>query len=232
MTTLYPDQFVGVAQLPQSPDAGLESSFAELRRCVEELGFVGCDLDPDPSGGSWSAPPLTDRSWSPFYETMVALDVPAMVLVSASATKAFHATGAYHLSADTTAFVQLVQGDLFGDLCGLRLVIPHSGGAVPDHWGRYRGLADMLGRSSVAADRGTGGGTTGSPPRDRATSTSPRCRSRPRPRRRGRRAAPPRRGTAPPRDRVAPSSARAYGTPTMPRSGRRPGRTAGDEDAS
>jgi 4-oxalmesaconate hydratase len=37
-----------------------------------------------------------------------------------------------------------VQGNLFGDLPGLRLVVPHGGGAVPYHWGRYRGLADML----------------------------------------------------------------------------------------
>jgi 4-oxalmesaconate hydratase len=26
----------------------------------------------------------------------------------------------------------------------LRFIIPHGGGAVPYHWGRYRGLADML----------------------------------------------------------------------------------------
>jgi 4-oxalmesaconate hydratase len=40
--------------------------------------------------------------------------------------------------------MQLIQGDLFADFPGLRLVIPHGGGAVPYHWGRYRGLADML----------------------------------------------------------------------------------------
>jgi 4-oxalmesaconate hydratase len=40
--------------------------------------------------------------------------------------------------------MQLIQGDLFADLPDLRLVIPHGGGAVPYHWGRYRGLADML----------------------------------------------------------------------------------------
>ena len=39
--------------------------------------------------------------------------------------------------------------DLFGDLPELRLVIPHGGGAVPYHWGRYRGLADMLGQPPV-----------------------------------------------------------------------------------
>jgi 4-oxalmesaconate hydratase len=31
--------------------------------------------------------------------------------------------------------------DLFKDFPKLRLIIPHGGGAVPFHWGRYRGLA-------------------------------------------------------------------------------------------
>ena len=64
--------------------------------------------------------------------------------MSASANPAFHATGAHYINADTTAFMQLIQGDLFADFPDLRLVIPHGGGAVPYHWGRYRGLADML----------------------------------------------------------------------------------------
>ena len=149
VTTLFPDRFGGVCQLPQSPGAPIEDSIAELRRCVEELGFVGCNLNPDPSGGHWTSPPLTDRSWYPFYEVMLELEVPAMVHVSASTTPVFHATGAYYINADTTAFMQLVQGDLFGDLPDLRLIIPHGGGAVPYHWGRYRGLADMLSRPPV-----------------------------------------------------------------------------------
>jgi 4-oxalmesaconate hydratase len=152
VATLYPGRFVPVCQLPQSPGADLRASIAELRRCVEELGFVGCNLNPDPSGGFWTSPPLTDRSWYPFYEAMVELDVPAMVHVSASATPVFHATGAYYINADTTAFMQLVQGNVFGDLPDLRLVIPHGGGAAPYHWGRYRGLADMLGQPPVESN--------------------------------------------------------------------------------
>jgi len=119
---------------------------AELRRCVLELGFVGCNLNPDPSGGHWTSPPLTDRSWYPLYEAMAELDVPAMVHVSAVTNPAFHATGSHYLNADTTAFMQLMQSDLFTDFPALRLIIPHGGGAVPYHWGRFRGLADMLGR--------------------------------------------------------------------------------------
>ena len=140
---LFPDAFIGVCQLPQSPGADLKASVAELVRCVE-MGFVGCNLNPDPSGGRWTGPPLTDRYWYPIFEKMAELDVPAMVHVSSSCNPNFHATGAHYINADTTAFMQFIQGDLFADFPDLRLVIPHGGGAVPYHWGRYRGLADML----------------------------------------------------------------------------------------
>jgi 4-oxalmesaconate hydratase len=146
---LYPNNFIGVCQLPQSPGAPIAHSVAELRRCVLELGFVGCNLNPDPSGGHWTSAPLTDRSWYPFYEALVELDVPAMVHVSAVTNPNFHATGSHYLNADTTAFMQLIQADLFKDFPDLRLVIPHGGGAVPYHWGRFRGLADMLDRPAV-----------------------------------------------------------------------------------
>jgi 4-oxalmesaconate hydratase len=147
---LYPDNFVGVCQLPQSPGVPISHSVGELERCVTELGFVGCNLNPDPSGGHWTAPPLTDRHWYPFYEKMVELDVPAMIHVSASCNPNFHATGAHYINADTTAFMQFIEGDLLRDFPDLRFIIPHGGGAVPYHWGRYRGLADMLKRPALA----------------------------------------------------------------------------------
>ncbi|MGH1359297.1 MAG: amidohydrolase family protein [Burkholderiaceae bacterium] len=144
VTDLYPHNFAPVCQLPQSPDVSLAGSVAELERCVSELGFIGCNLNPDPSGGNWTSKPLTDRFWYPMYEKMVELDVPAMIHVSASCNPNFHATGAHYINADTTAFMQMIQGDLFKDFPDLRLIIPHGGGAVPYHWGRYRGLAQML----------------------------------------------------------------------------------------
>jgi 4-oxalmesaconate hydratase len=144
--TLYPDNFVGVGQLPQSPGAPPADCIPELERCVNELGFVGVNLNPDPSGGYWRDPPLPDRWWYPLYEKLVELDVPAMVHVSSSCNPSFHATGAHYLNADTTAFMQFLTADLFRDFPTLRFVIPHGGGAVPYHWGRYRGLAQDLGR--------------------------------------------------------------------------------------
>ena len=75
---------------------------------MKELGFIGCNLNPDPSGGYWTSPPLTDRHWYPLYEKMVELDVPAMVHVSSSCNPNFHATGAHYINADTTAFMQFL----------------------------------------------------------------------------------------------------------------------------
>jgi 4-oxalmesaconate hydratase len=147
--TLYPQRFVGVCQLPQSPGAPLESCIDELERCVKQLGFVGCNLNPDPSGGYFDSPPLTDSSWYPLYEKLVELDVPAMIHVSGSCNPALHTTGSYYLNADTMAFMQLIMSDLFERYATLRLIIPHGGGAAAFHWGRFRGIALQNGRPAL-----------------------------------------------------------------------------------
>lgn len=144
VSQLYPQHFIGAAMLPQSPGVDPRSCLPELERCVREHGFVGLNLNPDPSGGHWTSPPLTDRHWYPLYERMVELDVPAMVHVSTSCNACFHTTGAHYLNADTTAFMQCMSGDLFKDFPTLRFLIPHGGGAVPYHWGRFRGLAQEM----------------------------------------------------------------------------------------
>ena len=97
------------------PEWHRATAAAELERCINELGFVGCNLNPDPSGGHWTAPPLTDRFWYPLYEKLCELQVPAMVHVSMSCNPNFHTTGAHYINADTTAFMQFIQGDLFKD---------------------------------------------------------------------------------------------------------------------
>ena len=144
--TLYPENFAAVCQLPQSPGVAPKNCIPELERCVAQLGFIGCNLNPDPSGGHWSDPPLTDRWWYPLYEKMVQLEVPAMVHVSGSCNPNFHATGAHYINGDTTAFMQFLTSELFKDFPTLKFVVPHGGGAVPYHWGRYRGLAQDMGK--------------------------------------------------------------------------------------
>ncbi|MEK8169420.1 amidohydrolase family protein [Streptomyces sp. M19] len=186
---LFPDRFAGVCQLPQSPGdalaASVRRSAAELERCVEELGFVGCLLNPDPSDGYWQAPPLTDRVYYPLYEKMAELDVPAMVHVAMSRNPAVQGTCAHYLNGDTAVFMQLCQSELFKDFPTLRLIIPHGGGAVPYHWGRYRGScgtrADRrLRRPCSATSSSTPASTTGAAWNSSRTSSPPKTCCSPR----------------------------------------------------
>ena len=140
ISELFPEHFAPVAQLPQTPSGSLRRVVEELRRTVEELGFVGVNLNPDPSG-TWAGLPMTDPYWFPVYEVLEELDVPAMIHVSTACNPNFHTLGAHYLNADTSVFMQLLSSDLFDRFPGLRFVIPHGGGAVPYHWGRYRGLS-------------------------------------------------------------------------------------------
>jgi 4-oxalmesaconate hydratase len=143
---LYPDQFVGVCQLPQSPGVSPRNCVEELRRCVEEFGFVGCNVNPDPSGGLDTTPSLGDEWWYPLYEALVELDVPAMIHVSASVNPALHTTAAYYINADTAAVIQLLESRVFQDFPALKIVIPHGGGAVPYQLARYRAINVSAGR--------------------------------------------------------------------------------------
>ena len=144
VSQLFPDRFVPVAMLPQSPGVDPATCIPELVKCVEQYGNVGLNLNPDPSGGHWTSPPLTDRHWYPVYEKMAEYGIPAMIHVSTSCNACFHTTGAHYINADTTAVMQLIQGDLFKDFPTLKFIVPHGGGAAPYHWGRYRGLAQEL----------------------------------------------------------------------------------------
>ncbi len=65
---MYPDHFVPATMLPQSPGVDPASCVPELVKCVEQYGNVGVNLNPDPSGGRWDSPPLTDCHWYPIYE--------------------------------------------------------------------------------------------------------------------------------------------------------------------
>ncbi len=142
---LFPDNFAPVCQLPQSPGVAIDSSVRELERCVSEMGFIGCNVNPDPSGGYWNGPPLWERYWWPLWEKMQELDVPGMIHVSTSCNEHFWTTGSHYLGADTTAFVQALTSGFMKDFPGLRWVIPHGGGAIPYHWGRFVGMAQDQG---------------------------------------------------------------------------------------
>ncbi|MGB6537159.1 MAG: amidohydrolase family protein [Xanthobacteraceae bacterium] len=149
VVSLFPQNFIGVCQLPQSPGVDPKNCAVELERCVK-MGFVGCNLNPDPSGGYFNSPPMTDKCWFPLYEKMIELDVPCMIHVSGCCNPAMHTTGSYYLNADTMVFMQIILSDLFKTFPKLKFIIPHGGGAVPFHWGRFRGIALNNGKPELA----------------------------------------------------------------------------------
>lgn len=138
---LYPGRFVPVAQLPQSPGVPPERAVRELRRCVEELGFVGCLINPDVSGGLQPfTPSLGDRWWYPLWEAMVELDVPGMIHASSTRNPALHLNGSHYIAQHYAAVVELCASTVFEDFPSLRLIVPHGGGGIPFHFNRNRAL--------------------------------------------------------------------------------------------
>jgi 4-oxalmesaconate hydratase len=140
---LYPDRFVGVCSLPQSPGVTPLECIEELERCITEFGFVGCNLNPDPSGGYWTGPPMGDEWWYPLYAKLEQLEAAVMMHASATCNPAFHTTGSHYLNVDSTAFMQLMESRVLKDFPKLRIIISHGGGNVPYQEARYRALSLM-----------------------------------------------------------------------------------------
>ena len=49
---LHPDRFAGIGAIPQVVTQGTKFCLEELDRCVNDLGFVGIKINPDPGEGS------------------------------------------------------------------------------------------------------------------------------------------------------------------------------------
>ncbi|MDP7600490.1 MAG: amidohydrolase family protein, partial [Rhodospirillales bacterium] len=79
-TQLYPDRFIGIAGIPTAAGEPLDMAIKELERCVNELGFKGTLLNPDPYENTGTHPPaLGDQYWYPLYEKLCELDIPAHI---------------------------------------------------------------------------------------------------------------------------------------------------------
>jgi 4-oxalmesaconate hydratase len=138
---LFPDKFIPVCQLPQSPGVSPKNCIPELERCVTDLGFVGCNINPDVSGGNQPfTPSLRDEWWYPLWEKMVELDVPAVIHASSTQNPALHSNGAHYVNVDTAAVVELCNSRVFEHFPTLKLIVPHGGGAIPFQWARHRSL--------------------------------------------------------------------------------------------
>jgi 4-oxalmesaconate hydratase len=139
-TEMYPDLFLSAFQLPQSPGVPPAQCVPELERCVA-MGFVSCQINPDPSGGvAPLSPSLGDRSWYPLYEKLCEHDVVGLIHAANTLNPHLHMNGAHYVNTDVAAVVELTTSRVFKDFPGLKLVIPHAGGGIPFHWNRMRAI--------------------------------------------------------------------------------------------
>lgn len=145
MCELHPDRFRGVAGLPQFRKESPANCLGELERCVSDLGFVGCLLNPDPTEGEETPPPgLGDSFWFPLYEKLVELDVPALIH-SASCCHPRESYTLKFINEESIAIISLLESSVFEDFPTLRIVVAHGGGAIPYQMGRFRAWAERRG---------------------------------------------------------------------------------------
>jgi len=134
---LFPHVFRGVCGLPQTPGVSPANCIPELERCVKELGFVGCLLNPDPGeAGGIESPPLGDRFWYPLYEKLVELDVPAHI--HSAGCRSERLTYSLHfILEESIAVVSLLNSTVFTDFPTLKILVSHGGGAIPYQFARF-----------------------------------------------------------------------------------------------
>ena len=148
---MHPTRFFGVAGLPLCAGAPVESCFEELDRAVNDLGFVGVSLNPDPWEGKGYTPLMGDEFWYPLYERVVELDVPILVH-SAGCEDGRESYSDHFLSEEAIATLSLAQSDTFSAFPELKVIMPHGAGSVPYQIGRWEAerRVPALGGSSDA----------------------------------------------------------------------------------
>lgn len=137
---MYPDLFLPAFQLPQSPGIAPAGCIPEVERCVA-MGFVSCQINPDPSGGAAPlSPSLGDKSWYPLYEKLCEYDVVGLIHAANTLNPHLHMNGAHYVNTDVAAVIELTTSTVFKDFPDLKIVIPHGGGGIPFHWNRMRAI--------------------------------------------------------------------------------------------
>ncbi|GAA5201368.1 amidohydrolase family protein [Rugosimonospora acidiphila] len=137
---MHPTRFAGVAGLPVCAGSPVTEALPELDRAVNELGFVGVSLNPDPYEGRGDSPALDDEYWYPLWERMVELDVPALIH-SSGCNNGRESYSEHFVTEESIAILGLLRGDVFARFPGLRIIVSHGGGSVPYQIGRWQAEA-------------------------------------------------------------------------------------------
>jgi len=145
---LYPDKFFPAAQLPQSPGVSPANCIPELNRVIEELGFVGVNVNPDVAGGGQPfTPAISDPWWYPLWERIVELDVPVLMHSTSTVNPALHINGSHYTNSDAATLFDLAWGNLYDHFPTLKIIVPHGGGNMPFQFNRYRSIHHLAGKT-------------------------------------------------------------------------------------
>lgn len=134
---MEPDRFLGACQLPQNAHADdTTHCLAELARCVDELGFAGVYLSPDPEGKR-NSPGVSEPYWYRLYEVCEERQLPIIVHGTNCQDPRFapvpHSYQLGFVSEQYWANQILSHSDVFEKFPGLKVIICHCGGAL-DRW--------------------------------------------------------------------------------------------------
>lgn len=148
-TKSHPEMFSGMAGLPQCSGEPVSESFEEIDRVINDLGFVGILINPDPGEGDGQTPNMADEYWYPLYEKMVKMDIPGLIH-SASCNNQRESFHGHFITEESIAILALTRSRVFEDFPNLKLVVCHGGGSVPYQVGRWRALWRFKGDSKEA----------------------------------------------------------------------------------
>jgi 4-oxalmesaconate hydratase len=145
---MFPTRFRAVMGLPQHRDTPPDNCIVELEFRVKEQGFIGCLLNPDPMEGDGPPPPgLGDQFWDPLYAKLCEFDIPALVH-SAGSCQPRESYTLKFINEESISIISLLESDVFRRFPTLKLIVPHGGGAIPYHMGRFRAWAVRRGEAT------------------------------------------------------------------------------------
>lgn len=149
----YPDRYIGIAQLPQTPYETTEKCADELEDTVNRYGFVGGMVNPDP-GADRTTPGMDREYWYPLYERSESLGAPLIVHPGITHDPRLdvvpHSYQYNNIAEETLCVMLLNHSDVFDRFPGLKIIVCHCGGALSrfiEH-----------GQASGQAGGGSGGG--------------------------------------------------------------------------
>ncbi len=144
---MHPKRFRGVGGLPQAVGTPVQTMFDEIKRCMNDLGFVGVLINPDPSEGTGKSPPLGESYWYPLYEFLCEHDIPAHIHSCGCCGRETY--DEHFITEESLAITSITRSDVYRRFPTLKLLVSHGGGSVPYQVGRWRSNREM----AIAAGR-------------------------------------------------------------------------------